>query len=214
MTRSAPAWIMVGVVLVAACNKSNSPTAPSPTPVAPAPTPTAPTITRFNLWGFVKNATTGQNVAGARITLASTAAQTNVTTTANGDGYYIAEGVGVGGPYTVTIDADRHNRFTESGVMLAQDVPRDWRIQPFWTMSGTGNTVFDMPRSVSRVRIRGRWLQRDTSNFIVYISDRLVLNEILRQSLTYEGVHQVPAGSYVVRIENSSQIVWEFIQEQ
>lgn len=82
-----------------------------------------------------------------------------------------------------------------------------------WTMSGTGNTVFDMPTSVSRVRIQGTWTQQDTSNFIVYVRGRLVVNEVLRTSITYDGTHLVTGGG-LVEIVSSNQIRWTFTQTQ
>jgi hypothetical protein len=83
-----------------------------------------------------------------------------------------------------------------------------------WSRSGSGNTVFDLPASVSRLRIQGTWNQRDTSNFVVQISGRLVVNEILRTTITYDGIHLVPAGNRVVEITNSSAISWTLTQVQ
>jgi hypothetical protein len=90
-----------------------------------------------------------------------------------------------------------------------------------FTRTGSGNTVFDMPGDVQRIRIFGRWSGRDTSNFIVTINGRLVVNEILRNASgnTYEGVHLVPlaprAQNSVVEITNSSAISeWRFTEER
>lgn len=215
-TRILPALLLLAVSL-AACNKNKSPTAPTPTTTSPPPTTTptpTPSISRFNLWGFVRNVNTGSGVPNARITISSTSTQTNVATTANGEGYYVANNVGVGGPYTVTIEADRHNRFTESGVMLAQDASRDWRILPFWTYAGTGDTVFDMPSYVSRVRIIGDYPSYST-NFVVRIAGRLIVNELLGTgwgSTHFEGVYLTSGG--VVEITISRDVRWEFRQEQ
>lgn len=82
---------------------------------------------------------------------------------------------------------------------------------PF-SRSGVGNTVFDLPAGITRLRIQGTWLRRDTSNFIVLIGGRLVVNEILRTSITYDGTHLVPAGNGVVQIESSGAISWTFTE--
>ncbi len=86
-------------------------------------------------------------------------------------------------------------------------------VQPpcqLWTRSGQGNTVFDMPTYIRRVHIRGVWNGRDTSNFIVRIAGRVVVNEILRSSITYEGVHLTTGG--VVEIVSSNSIAWTFTE--
>lgn len=80
-----------------------------------------------------------------------------------------------------------------------------------WHIEGSGNTVFDMPRTVARVRIRGVWSGRGTSNFIVHIGNNFTVNEILRNmpNLTYEGIH-LTGGGGVTEIVNSSEIAWTF----
>lgn len=88
-------------------------------------------------------------------------------------------------------------------------------IQPpcqLWTRSGQGNTVFDMPTYIRRVHIHGVWNGRDTSNFIVRIGGRLVVNEILRSSIVYDGVHLTTGG--VVEIVSSNSIAWTFTEVQ
>jgi hypothetical protein len=81
---------------------------------------------------------------------------------------------------------------------------------PPFTVSGRGNTVFDLPHTVSRVRIQGVWNRRGTSNFIVLIAGRLVVNEILRSSITYDGIHLTTGG--IVEIVSSSNISWTFTE--
>jgi hypothetical protein len=109
---------------------------------------------------------------------------------------------------TVTVNAN-HTAGTNTLPFSATGVfpPR-----PPFSRSGSGNTVFDMPPGVTRLLIRGRWTGRDTSNFIVSVGGRLVVNEILRTSITYEGVHAV--SGTVVEITNSSAIEWSFQEIQ
>ena len=83
---------------------------------------------------------------------------------------------------------------------------------PIWTFSGSGNSVFDMPTYVSRVRIFGHWSGRGTSNFIVHVGGRGVVNEILRDHNPYEGIHLVTGGG-VVEVVNSGEIDnWTFTE--
>ncbi len=82
---------------------------------------------------------------------------------------------------------------------------------PIWTNSGKGNTVFDMPARVTRVRIQGEWDRTNTSNFVVYVAGRLVVNEILRDSITYNGVHAI-AGGGQTETRSSNQITWVFTE--
>jgi hypothetical protein len=77
-----------------------------------------------------------------------------------------------------------------------------------FTRSGVGNTVFDMPTYVSRARIAGTYTG-SSSNFIVKIGGRLIVNELVGTSFgqtRYEGTHLVDGG--VVAIENSTGVSW------
>jgi len=91
-----------------------------------------------------------------------------------------------------------------AGVTIAVPAP--------WTMSGSGNTVFNMPTYVNRVRIRGVWNGQQTSNFIVQIGNNLVVNEILRNTPgnSFEGTYLTGGG--VVETVSSTFISWTFTQ--
>lgn len=85
--------------------------------------------------------------------------------------------------------------------------------EPF-TRSGVGNTVFDMPSGITRVRITGRF-DGSCENFIMRIGGRLVVNEILgtcsvASGRTYEGTHLV--SGTVVEVTGSNGVSWS-IQE-
>lgn len=90
---------------------------------------------------------------------------------------------------------------------------RNLTVAVAWNASGVGNTVFDMPRTVSRVRITGTY-RASGSNFIVWVGGRLVVNEIIGVGRpggpTYTGVHAVTGGE--VRIENSRDVEWTFME--
>jgi hypothetical protein len=86
--------------------------------------------------------------------------------------------------------------------------------RPIFTASGSGDTVFDMPTSVARVKITGDYPSR-SSNFIVKIGGRLVVNEILGTSSIavgphFEGTYVTTGG--VVEITNSTGVSWTFTE--
>jgi hypothetical protein len=96
-----------------------------------------------------------------------------------------------------------------------------------FTISGTGNTVFTMPDSVTTVRIVGTFTS-GSSNFIVWIGPagsacsasagvncRLLVNVIigtssLASSATYDGTVQTGGGT--VSILNSTDVSWSFTE--
>jgi hypothetical protein len=85
-------------------------------------------------------------------------------------------------------------------------------IRALFTRSGVGNTVFDAPTDMTRVRIRGT-PSTSCQNFIVRVGGRLVVNDILgtcsvADARTYDGTHAVTGG--LVEITNSTGIAWTF----
>ena len=83
--------------------------------------------------------------------------------------------------------------------------------------TGAGDSVFDLPVTVSRVRIQGSLSGISTnSNFIVKIGGELKINEILnrsRNTTTFEGTYLL-TGNKTVEITNSRDINWSFAQVQ
>jgi hypothetical protein len=83
---------------------------------------------------------------------------------------------------------------------------------PPWTSSGTGDTVFDMPTSVSRVKITGIYTGY-SSNFVVRIGGSLVVNELLGtgwERTHFEGTCVTKGG--VTEITKSSGVSWSFAE--
>jgi hypothetical protein len=161
------------------------------------------------LVSVVTDANTRAPVGGITVQV-SASGQTVGTTTTDGNGYF---SIVVPSATALTVNLTRSGYNAASFTAnLTADTRRDATIVPLWRVTGRGNTVFDMPSYVSRVRIIGVWDGRDTSNFIVRIAGRGVVNEILRTSGRYEGVHLTSGG--VVEIVSSSNIGWEFRQEQ
>ncbi len=86
---------------------------------------------------------------------------------------------------------------------------------PPWSRSGTGDSVFDMPSTVGRVRIQASTPSR-CQNFAVDIKGRLVVNVILgtcsvADTLSHDGTYLTPGGG-VVEITISSGVNWTFTE--
>jgi len=83
---------------------------------------------------------------------------------------------------------------------------------PLYTASGTGDTVFDIPVGVKRIKITGSYTSRG-SNFVVWIAGRLIVNVIIGTSYpstTHEGTYLINGG--VVEIQSSSGVAWTFTE--
>lgn len=84
-------------------------------------------------------------------------------------------------------------------------------LRELFTRSGTGDNVFDMPADVARVRIVGTY-PGFSSNFIVRIGGRLIVNELLGtgwSTTRYDGT-LLTGGGGTVAITNSSGVAWSF----
>lgn len=212
--------IVVLCLLTAACGGgSSSPTAPTPvaqtpTPApapTPAPTPTPPPPTIATVFGVVTDAHTGAPIGGMAVS-AWVGTTIVASTSTDGNGYYSMPAVPVG-PVQITYLRDGYNSHTERPT-VAGDMRVDARVVPFWQRTGVGDNVFDMPSYVRRVRIRGHY-PSSSSNFIVRIGGRLVVNELLGYSWsgpTFEGTYVTNGG--VVEITRSRDVQWTFTQVQ
>jgi hypothetical protein len=83
---------------------------------------------------------------------------------------------------------------------------------PLWLRGGTGDTVFDMPTYITRVRIVADY-PGSSSNFIVYIGGRLIVNELVGRSWGqphFEGTYLTAGG--VVEIKHSSGVAWSLTE--
>ncbi len=85
-------------------------------------------------------------------------------------------------------------------------------VLPLFTNSGTGNMVFTMPTSVSRIHIVGAY-PGASSNFVVSIGGQNVINEMIGTSQTpmvSDGVYLTTGG--LVQITLSSGVAWTFTE--
>ncbi len=160
------------------------------------------------VFGVVSDANTNRPVADVTVSAAN-----GPSTRTDGNGYYHLAPV-PGGSVTLSYSASGYNGQTNA-VSVNADTRRDVRLVPYWRASGVGDTVFDMPTSVRRVRIKGYYPSR-SSNFVVKIAGRLVVNELLGTAWPggqrYEGLFTTTGG--LVEITISRDVQWEFIQEQ
>lgn len=83
---------------------------------------------------------------------------------------------------------------------------------PIFTASGSGNTVFDMPTTVTRIHITGTYTGF-TSNFIVNIGGHLVVNDLIGTAWgtnVSDGTYLTTGGT--VAITNSLGVAWVFTE--
>jgi hypothetical protein len=84
-------------------------------------------------------------------------------------------------------------------------------LRDLFRKTGSGDSVFDMPADVARIHIVGTYTS-NSSNFIVRISGRLIVNELLGTAwgqTRYDGT-LLTGGGGVVAITNSSGVSWSF----
>lgn len=84
---------------------------------------------------------------------------------------------------------------------------------PLFTATGSGDTVFDMPTTVTRIHITGDY-PGNSSNFIVHIGGIGIVNELLGTSWPdgphFEGTYVTKGG--VVEIIHSTGVTWSFTE--
>ena len=173
--------------------------------------PTPPAATTFTLSGRITNAATGGGVGGATVMILDGPASSR-SATADGNGNYTLANIPQSG-FTARARAPYYTERSE-GVSLTADRTQNFALQPIplFGRSGSGDTVFDMPTHVRRIRIQGRYT-RNSSNFVVYIAGRLVVNELLGtgwDATTFDGTYTTQGG--VTEIKLSSGVQWTFTE--
>lgn len=210
--------LLIVCLFIAACGSKGSPTAPPPantqTPApntpAPTPTPTPAPITTGYLSGRVTQAGPGSPVENARIEILN-APNAGKSTLTNASGQYTLPDLTLGNATIRVSKAGFNSRdlgIVLAGVATMQNVAIQTTAP--WSISGTGNNVFDVPTWLSRVRVVGTYSGR-CQNFAMYIGRDLVVNEILGTCSIaigprYEGVHLITGG--VSRTEISTGVSW------
>lgn len=204
--RSATALLLLSS-LVTACG-SDSPTGPSNTP--------PPTVTLYTITGTVNSAAGGAITNGSvRVVDGPNAGQTS---NLDGSGRFTLGNLTFAG-FSIAVVAPGFVG-TSRGATLTQgqtSTTINFTLLPeaLWTHGGAGNTVFTMPGYFTRVQIVGVYTGF-SSNFIVRIGGRLVVNELLGRgwtSTTYSGIHLTNGGG-TVEITNSAGVQWSFTESR
>lgn len=221
-----PKTITVVVLLMLAACGSKSPTQPSPTP------PTTPTPSRiFVLEGTLDygDLSIGQsstltlrirNTGNSPLAINGITGNNSITAVlkANWTSGTIAAGSAQDVAFvftptearaysaTITINGDQ----TSGANTIAMSGRGSLAGVPIFSRAGNGNTVFDMPTYIRRVRIQGNFTGR-CQNFAVKIGGDLLVNEILGTcsiaiGRSYDGTHTTVGG--VVEVTISSGVNW------
>jgi hypothetical protein len=201
--------MILALALTACGSSSGSPTSPS-SPSTPVP-PTPPAATTYTLSGTVTVMNTSTPIAGAVIRVTD-GPNAGTTATTDGTGRYSFNTLQRAG-FSVAVEAAGYTNDAR-GINLTSNVTANFSLLPAvaWSNTGRGNTVFDMPTYIRRVRITADYGDRG-SNFIVKIGGRLVVNELVGTRWNqphYEGIHAVTGGA--VEITDSSGIAWSFLE--
>lgn len=91
--------------------------------------------------------------------------------------------------------------------------PPPTTLPAIFTISGSGDNVFDLPARITRIKITGAYTDF-ASNFIVKIAGSLVVNELMGTGFNqtkFEGTYLITAGG-TVQITNSTGVVWTFTE--
>jgi hypothetical protein len=210
----------------AACGgkSSTAPTAPTPPPTPTRIISVAGTMTfgEVNFGSFADRTLTVSNTGNATLTFTSLTCSGGTGSagfTANPTTGTIAAGASqnINVRFTPTIaqfyscvlsvvgdQTGGNNAINISGVGVNNT--------PLFTRSGTGDTVFDMPRTVARIRITGHYAG-NSSNFIVHIGGNHIVNELLGTfwgQVDFTGTYLTSGG--VVEILSSSGVQWTFTE--
>jgi hypothetical protein len=201
--------VLVFALTVSACGSDKSPSSPSPTPT---PTPT-PSVTlqsvalSANLGALTQAGNTAQVTATGTFSNGTTQNITSSCTNWFSDAAWVLT-IDQGGLMTARGSGDATVTTDCQGRQGRGRVTLNLLPAQIWSYSGKGNTVFEMPRHVRRIHVRGVWDGRSTSNLIIRVGGTTVVNEILRElpNRTYEGDHLVTPGT--VEVRNSTNVAW------
>ncbi len=179
---------------------------------SPGPSPT-PTPTTFTLTGQVTDSATGAGIGGATVAVID-GPNASKSATTDGSGIYTLSGLQQGG-FTARARAQYYNEFSK-GVTLTSNQAVNFSLSliPIFSIAGTGDTVFDVPTRVSRVRIKGAYGGR-CQNFVVWIGSDLLVNVILgtcsiASGTTFDGTYLTTGG--VGRTELSTGVSWSITE--
>lgn len=199
-------YFVLACALTVACGGGSSPTSPTP----PATT-TPPPATTASLSGSVSSSTGGP-VTGATVTIADGSNAGRSTTTSSTGTYRFDNLTPSNGNVIVRASGFEDNG---NGLFITGSASLNFTLRAiFFNITGSRNSVIDLPRRNTRVQIFGRWNGSGTSNFIVrYVGGFSIVNAILRDSNPYQGTHAITGGP--IEIVSSDNIIeWRFTEVQ
>lgn len=189
------------------CGK-DSPTQPTPTPT---PTPVTPAPTLSIITGTVSSAASGPlGDATVRVIDGPNAGMTAPT---DGSGRYTLSGLTFSG-FTITASAPGHIPVSRGGILQPGVTTNtaNFTLLPeaAFSRSGTGDTVFNVPTYITRIRVQANY-GGSCQNFVIRIARRLVVNEILgscsvASGRAFDGTYTTNGG--VAEVTNSTGVNW------
>lgn len=193
---------LIALIFAACGGGSSTPTAPNPT---------TPTSTTFSLSGTVRDAQTGAGISGALARIGD-GPNAGKSATADGSGHYSFSGLTQSG-FTVNFSAQYYVA-TGEGVTLTSSQTLDASLTPIplFKMTGSGDNVFTIPTSVSKIKIVADY-PGFSSNFIVHIAGNGVVNELMGTGWNethFEGTYLTGGGT--AEILHSSGVAWSFTE--
>lgn len=204
--KSAPVVLLLAL-FATACGSDSNPNGPTP-----PTTTTIPQAVTHTLSGVVMSST-GSTITGATVRVADGANAGRSATTTAGGVFTLANLQ----PSGFTLNATALN-YQPSGVGVNltsdQNVTVTLTPTPLFQRSGIGDSVFDIPTSVSRIRIQAE-PTTSCQNFAVNIAGRLVVNVILgtcsvADARTHDGTYVTSGGTAQITI--SSGVRWVFTE--
>ena len=112
---------------------------------------------------------------------------------------------------TITVNGDQTSGTNTIGITATSTLDGI----PILLKGGSGDTVFDLPVYITRIRITADY-GGFSSNFIVKIAGRLVVNELVGttwKQTHFDGVYAI-AGGGTVEVTNSSGVAWLFTEQR
>ena len=192
---------ILAALVLAGCGGS-SPTSPTPPP------PSTPTL--YSLTGRVSSAA-GGGITGASVLIAD-GPNAGKSQSTNSAGDYAFQGLAASG-FTLSVSAAGF--VPKAGpISLSQNVTANVTLLPaaLYGRTGTGDTVFDLPTYIARIRIQADY-GAFSSNFIVHIAGRSVVNELMGTAWSqthFDGTYVTSGGT--VEILSSSGVAWSFAE--
>lgn len=205
--RTSLASLCVLCVLCMNCGGDKSPTAPTTTTTTIPPAPVTSSIT-----GRVTVGSSSVAIVGADVRALDGANAGKIALT-DGNGRYELAGLVVG-TFSLGISAPGYPDTFRNVSLSTTPQTVNVALLPIalYARSGTGDTVFDMPTYIARVRVQATYAG-NSSNFVVYVAGRLLVNELLGRGwnmTAFDGTYLTSGG--VTEIRLSSGVAWTFTE--